>query len=142
MKLRNTRGIDIVKRLGRITRVIILTVVTWPPIHNIMVVTSPMGDHAPPALAASTIMAAKNHLVCLSETSFLSNATITIVVVRLSSAADIKKVRKLRIHKSFTFRVVLILSVMILNPSCLSITSTMVIAPRRKKRISEMSPRC
>lgn len=75
-----------------------------------------MGDHAPPAFAAITIILAKNHLSPLSEISFLNSATITIVVVRLSSAADMKKVRKLSIHSSFTFDVVLILSVITLNP--------------------------
>ncbi len=28
------------------------SVVTWPPIHSMIVVTSPMGDQAPPELAA------------------------------------------------------------------------------------------
>ena len=35
-------------------------VVTFLPIHNIVVVTSPMGDHAPPALAVTMIIPA-NH---------------------------------------------------------------------------------
>ena len=38
----------------------------WPPIHNIIVVTSPMGDHAPPELAAIMTNPPNNHLLCLS----------------------------------------------------------------------------
>ena len=38
--------------------VIMLEAVTWPPIQSIMVVTSPIGDHAPPALAAIIIIPA------------------------------------------------------------------------------------
>ena len=34
--------------------------VTWPPIHSMVVVTSPIGDHTPPAFAAITIMDAKS----------------------------------------------------------------------------------
>ncbi len=41
---------------------------------------------------------------------------ITMAVVRLSNTADIKKVRILIIHNSFLLFVVLIFSVMILNP--------------------------
>jgi hypothetical protein len=33
-------------------------VVTWPPIQSMVVVTSPIGDHAPPAFAAITMMPA------------------------------------------------------------------------------------
>lgn len=35
-------------------------VVTWPCIHSIVVVTSPMGVHAPPALAAMTTTAPRS----------------------------------------------------------------------------------
>src|SRR5687767_2973153 len=40
---------------GIIVLIIILAVVIWLPIHNIVVVTSPIGLHAPPALAEITI---------------------------------------------------------------------------------------
>ena len=40
---------------GKIVLTIILAVVTWLPIHNIVVVTSPIGLHAPPAFAEITI---------------------------------------------------------------------------------------
>jgi hypothetical protein len=37
----------------------IASVVTWPCIQSMVVVTSPIGDHAPPAFAATTIIPAK-----------------------------------------------------------------------------------
>ncbi|MEZ5000697.1 MAG: hypothetical protein R2727_08670 [Bacteroidales bacterium] len=90
-KLRINRGITMLTRLGINTLVMMATVVTCPPIQSMMVVTSPMGDHRPPAFAAITIILAKNHLVPLSG-DCLRRATITIVV-RLSSAAERKNVR-------------------------------------------------
>ena len=56
-------GMIILTRLGKMTLVIIAIVVTCPPIQSMMVVTSPIGDHAPPAFADITIILAKNHLV-------------------------------------------------------------------------------
>lgn len=103
--------------LGIIIFEIIFKAVTCPPIHNIIVVTSPIGDHAPPALAAIISTPANIHKSCLFEISFLSNADITIAVVRLSSAADKKKVKMLNIQINFTLLVVLILSVITENPS-------------------------
>ena len=44
---------------GRNTSFMICIPLICPPIHNMVVVTSPIGDHAPPALAAITIMEAK-----------------------------------------------------------------------------------
>ena len=44
---------------GRNTSFIICIPLICPPIHNMVVVTSPIGDQAPPALAAITIMEAK-----------------------------------------------------------------------------------
>ena len=43
---------------------------TFLPIQSIVVVTSPIGDQAPPALAAITINAAYQILSFLSETTF------------------------------------------------------------------------
>ena len=43
---------------------------TFFAIHNIVVVTSPMGDQAPPALAAIMIIPAYQSLKFLSETTF------------------------------------------------------------------------
>ena len=72
----------------------ILSAVICPPIQSIVVVTSPSGDQAPPALAAITVMPIKNNRCSLSIINFLSNETITIVVVRLSKMAERKKVIK------------------------------------------------
>ena len=114
---------------------------TFPETHSMMVVTSPIGDHAPPELAARITIPAKNQRSFLSPISLRSRATITIEVVMLSRMADMKKARIQMTHSNFTFFVVAILSVMILNPPCVSISSTMVIAPSRKKMISAVSPR-
>jgi len=130
-----------VTKLGRMTPSIICKVVTCPPIHNMMVVTSPIGDHAPPALAARTTMLTKNNRSSLVGMIFRIKATNTIVVVRLSRRAERKKVRKLSNQSSLTLFLVVILSVITLNPSWVSIFSTMVMAPSRKNRISEISPR-
>ena len=58
-----------------------------------MVVTSPMGDQAPPLFAAMTITLAKKiHRSFLLAINRRSSMTMMIVVVMLSSAADMKKV--------------------------------------------------
>ncbi len=66
---------------------------------------------------------------------------MTMAVVRLSNAAERKKVRTLKIQTSFILLAVLIRSVTSANPSWESINSTMVIAPRRKNKISAISPK-
>src|SRR5882724_3628254 len=76
--------------LGNNSVFMMLIVVICFPIHSIVVVTSPMGVHAPPAFAAITIMPAKNKRMSLFGISFLVNDTSTIVVVRLSSIAERK----------------------------------------------------
>src|SRR5688572_4809689 len=86
--------------LGSISVLIILTAEICPPIHNIVVVTSPMGDQAPPALAAMTIMPAKNKRMFLFGTSFRTRETMTIDVVRLSRMAERKKVTPQIIHNN------------------------------------------
>lgn len=73
--------------------------------------------------------------------SLRSRATITIAVVRLSNVADMKNVMIPMIHSSLRLRRVVIRFVMILKPPCTSISSTMVMAPIRKNRISAISPR-
>ena len=50
--------------LGKIRFPTMVVVVSCPPIQSMVVVTSPMGDHAPPALAAMTTMPAKSQRVC------------------------------------------------------------------------------
>ena len=77
----------------------------------------------------------------LSFISFVSKADITIAVVRLSKTAEKKKVIVHKIHIKATFLLVVILSVIIENPSWASINSTIVIAPKRKNKISAISTR-
>ena len=129
-------------RLGTKSIFMMLAAVTWPPIHSMMVVTSPMGLHAPPALAAITTMPARIHRSCLSFTSLRSNAHITIVVVMLSSAALRKKVMVPTTQMSIDFRWPVMWSVITRNPSCASTSSTIVMAPMRKKRMLAISDRC
>ena len=102
-------------------------------IQSMVVVTSPITVQAPPALAAITTMPAKNSRVSRSATSFRSNEIITMVVVRLSSTADRKNVNQLTIQSSWTLFLALIRSVISEKPSWASTSSTIVIAPIRKK---------
>ena len=128
-------------KLGRKVMMMMLPADTSPAIHSMMVVTSPMGDHAPPALAATITILAKNQRSWRSPMSLRSSATITMEVVRLSKTADMKKARMEMTHSSFTLLVVEILSVIMRKPPSVSMSSTIVIAPIRKKRISAISPR-
>ena len=112
-----------------------------PPIQSMVVVTSPIGDQAPPALAAITIIPAKNRRISLSGINFRTKETITMVVVKLSNTEDKKKAT---IHTTQSRAIgffVLMRSVMNLNPWCASTNSTMVIAPIKKNRICAISLR-
>ena len=64
-----------------------------------------------------------------------------IVVVMLSSTADMKKVMKARSHIRRRFSRVVMWSVMMEKPPCMSIRSTMVMAPIRNMSVSHVSPR-
>ena len=101
-----------------------------------VVVISPIGDQAPPALAAMTISAANKSLSLGSFNSFLVREIITIVAVKLSNTALKKKVMRLIIQSKETSLVVLMREVITSKPLWASITSTMVIAPIKKKTIS------
>ena len=65
-----------------------------------VVVTSPKGDQAPPALAAITIIPANQRRSSLSAKIFAQTDVITIAVVRLSNSAESKKVIPVIINKS------------------------------------------
>ena len=80
-----------------------------------IVVTSPIGDHAHPALADKITTPANIHKSFLSLIIFGINAAITIAVVRLSRAAEKKNVITLKIHNNLTLLFVEILSVIIEN---------------------------
>jgi len=77
---------------GQEVAFMIPSVVIWPPIQSIVVVTSPIGDQAPPALAAMTMLPAKKRRSSCLSSSFFISEIITIVVVRLSSTELRKKV--------------------------------------------------
>lgn len=74
--------------------------VTLSFIQSMMVVTSPMGDQAPPLLAAMTITEAQSQRSSRSGTSARSRVTMTIAVVMLSSTADMKKATSASSHRS------------------------------------------
>ena len=113
----------------------ISSAVIWPPIQSMVVVTSPIGVQAPPALAAITIIPAKNKRSSLCSRSFFIRETITIVVVRLSKIALRKNETKPTIHIKVESFLVLILEVITSKPLCASTTSTIVIAPIKKNTI-------
>lgn len=73
-----------------------------------VVVTSPIGDHAPPALAAITISPANQSRNSFSFTTFCKMVIKTIVAVRLSIIADNAKPKKVKIHNNFCLLFVLI----------------------------------
>src|SRR5688572_3954934 len=98
------------KILGMINLTMILSAVIWPPIHNIVVVTSPKGDHAPPAFAAIIIAPAKYNLSFLSGINLPHKEVITMAVVRLSSSEERKKVIMVMMIRSLLLLVVVSLS--------------------------------
>ena len=92
-------------RLGRKSFIMILPAVICPPIQSIVVVTSPIGDQAPPAFAAITTIPTYHSLFSCSLTSFLIKVTITMVVFKLSSTGERKNVIKHTIQRSFRWLV-------------------------------------
>mmetsp|Transcript_15262 Transcript_15262/g.45248 ORF Transcript_15262/g.45248 Transcript_15262/m.45248 type:complete len:365 (-) Transcript_15262:377-1471(-) len=115
------------------------TVVTWPPMYSIVVVMSPIGVHAPPALEATTTMPPSRWRNAWSCTNFCSNEIMTITTVRLFSTEDRRNVRMPTTSRRSRFLVALIDFVMMSNPLCASMISTMVRAPSRKNTTSETS---
>ena len=112
-----------------------------PPIQSMVVVTSPIGVQAPPAFAAIMTIPTKSSRSFWFRINFRSNETITIVVVKLFKTAERKKVIKPTIQTNLRLSVWAIKLVIISKPSWASINSTIVIAPSRKKRILEISPK-
>ena len=113
-----------------------------PLFQSMMVVTSPMGEKAPPELAA--MMTSEAYIIrsLWSVTSLRRIIIITILVVRLSRMAERKKVRKAMRHSRARFDFVFITLRTQLNPPFWSTISTIVMAPIRKKRVVAVSPRC
>src|SRR6187402_1743684 len=98
---------------GNSTDSMMAIAVICPPIQSIVVVTSPNGDHAPPALAAITIMPANQNLSCLLFNNLEQSDVITMAVVRLSNKAERKKVIKVTVKSSLDLLVVVIFSLII-----------------------------
>jgi len=124
---------------GTSSRLTIAEVVTWPPIHSIVVVTSPIGDHAPPAFEAMTIMPASISRSRCSPTRRRTRDTMTMATVMLASTADSAKVTAVMSTVSVASDRVFRREVITANPSCASTTSTTVITPIRKKAIWAVS---
>ena len=66
---------------------------TFPAIQSMVVVTSPIGDHAPPALAAMMTKPANHMRSSLSGTILRKMEMSTIVAVRLSMMEESTKAR-------------------------------------------------
>src|SRR5690606_22839604 len=115
--------------------------VTFFAIQSIVVVTSPIGDHAPPAFVAITTSAAYQILSSLLWISFLKSVINTIVAVRLSIIAESKKPIIPIVHNNFRLLLVLTTLLSTSKPRCKSIISTIVIAPIKKIRISAVLPK-
>ena len=91
-------------------------VVTLLPIHNMVVVTSPIGDHAPPALAAMTIMPANQILVLRSLITFCNMVIKMIVAVKLSIIAERIKAKNEKMMSKPFLDLVLIILLMVAKP--------------------------
>ena len=90
---------------------------TFPAIHNIVVVTSPIGDQAPPALALIIIKPANQSLVSRSLITFCRIVINTIVAVRLSIIADKIKASIENIQSNFRLLLVFIYPLIVAKPS-------------------------
>ena len=115
--------------------------VMTPLFHSMMVVTSPMGEKAPPELAAITTKAAYIRRSFWSLTSLRRIIIITIDVVRLSRMADRMNVMKAMRHSSDLLLLVCSVSRTKLKPPFWSTSSTMVMAPMRKNSVVLVEPR-
>lgn len=81
-----------------------------------MVVMSPMGDHAPPLLAAMTMTEANSHRSFCTVSIRRSIITIIMVVVMLSRMLDMKNVTNASTHISLRLSDAWILWTMMLKP--------------------------
>ena len=141
MKLSIAAGTAIDAKEGRNKDFITPEVLILPFTQSMMVVTSPMGENAPPLFAASITIDEYMSLSEVSLTTLFNTMTITMAVVMLSSTAERKNVKIVSFHNSPVFDRDFRLFLTKLNPPFASTTSTIAIAPSRKKRISEVSPR-
>ncbi len=125
----------------------ITKVCTSPPtdtllaIHNMVVVTSPIGDQAPPAFAAITTKPANHKRSFLLDINFRNSVIKTMVAVRLSMIADKIKANTPMIQSNFFLLRVRTAVFKTSNPLWRSMISTIVMAPIRKTKISAVLPR-
>src|SRR5690606_12259629 len=110
-------GINIHTKEGTNKCSINSAVVTLSPIHNMVVVTSPMGDHAPPALAAIIMIPAYQILTSRSKIIFWRMEIKTMVAVRLSIMAESMKAKKEKIQSNFFLLLVFTNDFMVAKPS-------------------------
>ena len=110
-------GISMQIKEGKMRCSISFKVVTLSPIHSIVVVTSPMGDHAPPALAVIIIIPTYQILSSLSLISFVKIEINTMVAVKLSIIADRIKARIATIQSNVFLLLVRMNFLMVENPS-------------------------
>ena len=89
---------------------------SWLFIQSMVVVTSPIGVHTPPAFAATTTMAPNNLRSFSTCTSFFKRDHMTMVAVKLFRMAERKNVRNPIVQKSVFLEVVVIRLVTTLNP--------------------------
>ena len=137
MKAGTTKASSEGRKISRITP----DAVIMPPFHIMMVVTSPIGEKAPPALAAMITIEAYQMRSRWSLTSLRSIIIITMEVVRLSSTAERISVMKPIFHSSAPLLLDFSTLRTKLNPPYWSTTSTMVMAPMRKNSVVPASPR-
>mmetsp|Transcript_92437 Transcript_92437/g.247256 ORF Transcript_92437/g.247256 Transcript_92437/m.247256 type:complete len:306 (-) Transcript_92437:532-1449(-) len=144
-KRNNSKGTPVHTTEGRIKSFTVAAPVILSSIHSIVVVTSPTGLHAPPALAANTT---KPPIVALRSVSdsegniFRVIDTTTMVAVKLSTTADSKNVNTHKTGKILgrlpcttiprTF-------VTTRNPPLPSMVSTTAMAGSRNKMIAPVS---
>ena len=100
-------GMIMLTRLGRMVCTMMEPAVICPPIQSMVVVTSPMATRRP-CVGGDHHQSRKSNRSSFSAMILRSNETSTMVVVRLSSTAERKKVSVAMIHTSFFLLVVLI----------------------------------
>ena len=127
---------------GISTSVITPAAVITPLFQSMMVVTSPIGENAPPELAAMMTREAYITRSLRSLTSLRNIIIITMEVVRLSRMALRIKVMMAIRHSNERLLFVFSVSLTKLKPPFWSTSSTMVMAPIRKKSVVPVSPRC
>mmetsp|Transcript_105168 Transcript_105168/g.279919 ORF Transcript_105168/g.279919 Transcript_105168/m.279919 type:complete len:216 (+) Transcript_105168:663-1310(+) len=140
---RPARGATPATREGtkRLVTVAVTVILFW--IHNIVVVTSPMGLHAPPALAAMTTRPPQSwRQLSSSAATWRKIFSATIVAVRLSMTELMKKLSKQIKGMSrclWSPMALLMSAVTIPKPPKWSTDSTTAMAGRRKRTIPPTS---